>query len=416
MKYCQRCLYSTSHPFGLVLDGNGVCSGCRIHEEKDALDWAERYEKLEKIIQPYRSHSKNIHDCIVPISGGRDSYFILDFVKNILQLNPLLVNYNPHYNTRLGIRNLAYLRSLVGADFIQKTVSPKKVKKITLETLRLRGSVYWHVIAGQTSMPVQTAVAYKIPLIIWGAHQGLDQVGMFSHLDEVEMTRKYRKEHDLMGLEAEDLLDLSADLSIADLEPFLYPSDMELDAIGVRGLYLGNYVRWDTKTQHEKMIAKYGYETSRQQRTFDTYSDVDSFHYSGIHDYIKFIKCGYGKVLDHACREIRFGRLSRCQGLSLVKFYQDVVPSDTKLLTSWLGLEERDFFDSVWAHRSSVHWKKTRDGDFRLKESVLEHAKTESVNQSVSGSLENCQFQISKSRDPYAKEDRYILLDRGWVD
>jgi hypothetical protein len=86
------------------------------------------------------------------------------------------------------------------------TVNPETVKKITRATIRKMGSIYWHCIAGQTVYPVQVAVKFKIPLIIWGAHQGLDQVGMFSHLDEVEMTRKYRKEHDLMGFEAEDLI------------------------------------------------------------------------------------------------------------------------------------------------------------------------------------------------------------------
>ena len=120
-----------------------------------------------------------------------------------MKMKPLLVNYNGHYNTKMGIRNLSYLRSLMGADFMQCTVSPSRVKKITLETLKILGSMYWHILAGQTVYPVRTAVQFKIPLIIWGAHQGIDQVGMYSHLDEVEMTRKYRKEHDLMGFEAE---------------------------------------------------------------------------------------------------------------------------------------------------------------------------------------------------------------------
>ena len=110
--------------------------------------------------------------------------------------------------------------------------------------------MYWHILAGQTVYPVRTAVQFKIPLIIWGAHQGIDQVGMYSHLDEVEMTRKYRKEHDLMGFEAEDLLNMENNLTKEDLEQFLYPHDKEIEAIGVRGIYLNNFIRWDSKAQH----------------------------------------------------------------------------------------------------------------------------------------------------------------------
>ena len=250
MKYCSRCLYPENHPLYMTLDDKHLCSGCIIHEEKDLLDWGERADKLRILTEQYKAKSRVIHDCIVPVSGARDSYFIVDYVVNKLGLNPLLVTYNKHYNTQVGIRNLAYLRSLVGADIMSMNVSPDRVKHITRETLKLRGSIYWHCIAGQTAFPVQIAVKFKIPLIIWGAHQGVDQVGMFSHLDEVEMTRKYRKEHDLMSLDELDLLKASDSLMEKDITPFLYPHEKEIEAVGVRGIYLNNYIRWDTKQQH----------------------------------------------------------------------------------------------------------------------------------------------------------------------
>jgi len=199
---CTRCLYTALHPLHLTFDEEGICSGCRVHEEKDRLDWAERGKKLATILEAYRSTSSRNYDCIVPVSGARDSHFIVHTVKRVYGMNPLLVTYNKHYNTDLGIRNLANLRRTFDCDIMTLTVSPDTVKKITRGTLRRLGSLYWHCLAGQTVWPVSMAVKLKIPLIVWGAHQGLDQVGMFSHLDEVEMTRKYRKEHDLMGLEA----------------------------------------------------------------------------------------------------------------------------------------------------------------------------------------------------------------------
>ncbi len=414
MRYCKRCVYPENHPLGITFDKYGVCSGCRVHEEKDWLDWHERREKLRSILNQYKAHNRTVHDCIIPVSGARDSYFIVHVVKNIFGMKPLLVNYNIHYNTPMGIRNLAYLRSLFGCDIIFQTVSPQKVKRITRETIRLRGSIYWHCLAGQTVFPVQVAVKFKIPLIIWGAHQGVDQVGMFSHLDEVEMTRKYRKEHDLMGLEAEDLSEQSK-LTLEELEPYIYPHDKEIESVGVRGIYLNNYIRWDSKAQHEQMIKEYGYEGTRLQRTFDTYNHVDCFHYAGLHDYIKFLKWGYGKVSDHVSREIRLKRLTREEGIELVKHYQNVIPKDTRLFLEWIGMDEGEFWSHIDRFRDPSIWERSERG-WVLKDSVINHIDDPGVDDVRLEKVETMKFYTHYRVKEPGEEEKYILFGRGWVE
>lgn len=418
MRYCKRCLYPENHALNITFDEKGVCSGCRVHEEKDTLDWNARSGMLKNILEGYRSRSGKSYDCVIPVSGARDSYFIVHTVKNVYGMNPLLVSYNKHYNTKMGIRNLAYLRTLLGCDLIMQTVSPETVKKITRSTLRKMASMYWHCLAGETVFPVQTAVRFKIPLIIWGAHQGCDQVGMFSHLDEVEMTRKYRKEHDLMGFEAEDLIDKAEGITEDDVRLFEYPHDKELERVGVRGIYLSNYIRWDTKKQHEMMIDIYGYETSPQGRTFDTYNDVDSFHYSDLHDYIKYLKCGYGKVTDHASREIRLKRLTREEGIDLVRKYSKITPDPDKrrLFLEWVGMEPREFSSRIDAKRDPRIWSPTDTGRFTLIDSVVNHVRDEGVNDVRLSVKEDCRFQATSGRDPEAEEKKYVLIGRGWVD
>ena len=416
MKYCTRCLYPANHPLYITFDEEGVCSGCRVHEEKDTLDWSERLEKLKRLAAEYRVTSRSIHDCIVPVSGARDSYFIVHMVKNVLGLHPLLVTYNKQYNTHLGIRNLAYLRTLLGCDIMTMTVSPERAKRITRESLRQRGSMYWHCLAGQTVFPVHIAVKFKIPLIIWGAHQGVDQVGMFSHTDEVEMTRKYRKEHDLMGLEAESLLENADELSAADIEQFIYPHDKELEAVGVRGIYLNNYIRWDTKAQHEQMIQQYSYESMTQQRTFDTYNDVDCFHYSGLHDYIKFLKWGYGKVTDHASREIRLKRMTREEGIEWVRQYELVEPAELPLFLDWVGLSKEEFWPLIDAHRNPRTWQTSERGEWQLTDSIVNHEDDPGVDEVRLARQEKCEFTLTPSKASHIKEDRYILVGRGWAD
>ncbi len=364
--FCKRCLYGSDHPLGLVLDDEGVCSGCRVHEEKDALDWDLRWSMLERLVAPYRSSSGQTYDCIVPVSGGQDSYFIVHTVKNRLGLNPLLVAYNKYFNTPLGIRNLANLRIRFNCDILIQNVNQKAVKKITRSTMRQLGSMYWPILAGHTVFPVQTAVRYEIPLIVWGAHQGLEQVGMFSHEHEVEMTRRYRKDHDLMGHEADDLLSVFDTLREEDVWQYRYPEDEALQRIGVRGIYLGNYVRWDPKAQHEQMVRSYGYQGASFARTFDTYDYVDCFNYMDVHDVLKFYKHGYSKVTDHACREIRHGRLSREHALALVRRTESQPPRYLRQFADWLGMQERALDFMMDQSRNPRYWRQQGHRDWNF--------------------------------------------------
>ena len=335
---CKRCLYTTNHPLGLVLDAEGICSGCRVHEEKDSLDWAERWQRLEQLVKPYRSRDSRNYDCIVPVSGAGDSFFIVHLVKERLGLKPLLVTYNRYYNTPLGIRNLAQLRRHFDCDILIQSVNPLSVKKIIRTTLRELGSFHWPVLAGQSVFPVQTALSHKVPLIIWGAHQGLEQVGMFSHLHEVEMTRRYRKDHDLMGREADDLLSICDSLTEKDIWQYRYPDEHLLEAVGVRGVYLGNYVRWDPIAQHRLMTKTAGYQSSVLANTFDVYDHVDDPYYMQIHDFIKRLKHGYGKLADHLSREIRHKRISRESAISLYHHRPTLDPQILRLFQSWIGI------------------------------------------------------------------------------
>lgn len=406
--HCIRCLYSIFHPLGLVIDDDGVCSGCRIHEEKDSLDWGSRRKKLEALVQPYKVQSGRAYDCIVPVTGGNDSYYIVHTVKNRLGLNPLLVTYNKYFNTPLGIRNLANLRIKFNCDIVVQNVNPLAVRNITRTTLRELGSMYWPCLAGQTVFPVQTAVRYKVPLIIWGAHQGLEQVGMFSHEHEVEMTRRYRKDHDLMGREADDLLSIFDTLSEDDVWQYRYPDDADLHSVGVRGIYLGNYVRWDPKAQHEEMVLRYDYKGAVFDRTFDTYDHVDCFNFMDLHDQIKYIKHGYSKVTDHACREIRHGRMNREQALTLVSHYEAQLPVHQEKFYEWLGVDARAMNFIFNQHRNPKVWQEIAPSEWRKQPSF---DFTQTIEPSADVGFLNFQSHAELRMD---KPDAYITIGKGY--
>lgn len=407
MTACTRCLYTTHHALGLTVDDEGVCSGCRIHEEKDRLDFAARWEKLVDIVAPYRATSGTTYDCIVPVTGANDSHWIVHIVKERLGLNPLLVTYNKYFNTPLGIRNLANLRIKFDCDILIQNVDPRSVRKVTQTTLRQFGSIYWPCLAGQTVFPVQTAVRYQVPLIIWGAHQGLEQVGMFSHEHEVEMTRRYRKDHDLMGHEADDLLSIFDTLGEEDIWQYRYPDDADLNRVGVRGIYLGNYVRWDPKAQHEAMVSSHGYQGARFARTFDTYDYVDCFNYMDLHDQLKLVKHGYSKVTDHACREIRHGRITRDEGLALVRAHEEQPLQHLDKFLDWLGLDPTGLGFIIGEHRNPRVWEEVMPGRWQRRVPVDANvADTRAIDQRLG-------FAAASQLD-YTGRGRYVTIGKGY--
>ena len=412
--FCKKCLYSNTHPFGLTFNDEGICSGCEIHQEKYELDWQKRFKKLVKITKQYKSKTKKNYDCIVPVSGGSESYFVLDIVKNKLKLNPLLVSYNKYYNSDLGVRNLSNLRIKFDCDIIIQNVNPKSVKKITRTTLREFGSIYWHCIAGQTVFPVQSAVDLEIPLIIWGAHQGNEQVGMFSHTHEVEMNRRYRKDHDLMGYEPDDLLSAYNTLTEDDIWQYRYPDDYDLKRVGVRGIYLSNYIPWDPKAQDELMIKKYNFKTSINNRTFETYDHVDCYNYHDLHDILKLYKHGYSKVTDHATREIRHGRIDKSEAQKLVTFYELKKFKYADYFREWLGIDSTALKFIIDLHKNKNFWE-IEDWNLKLwKFKGLSKKRNIKKSKLSVKKIENKMKFISNDKIMGKNKIKYYIIGKGY--
>jgi N-acetyl sugar amidotransferase len=338
IKQCTICLYKSNHPLGLILDNQGVCSGCKVHEEKDLLDWGVRLKALKKITDSYKLKNSNNYDCIVPVTGGQDSFFITHIVIHELGLNPLLLNFNRNFNSAAGIRNLSHLRSIFPADFRQFTINPMIARKVVRTTLTNLGTLNWLWIAGQTSLPVRIASELKVPLIIWGGHQGVEQVGMFSHVDEVEMTSRYRREHDLVGVNEEEIFKFDPDFTPNDISSLSYPSDDEILKNETRGIYLSNYIRWDPVEQHNFMRSKYGYIGRKTNRTYYDFDNPDCPVYNGLQDYLKFKRLGYGKVTDHLVRDIRHKRIDKKSAEKIESEYSKKAPEGLNNFARWLGI------------------------------------------------------------------------------
>lgn len=415
MNFCNRCLYPDNHALNIILDEHGVCSGCRVHEEKYQIDWAAKEKELDALLSQYKGRAGSSYDCVIPVVGTGDDFFVVDLVKNKYGLNPLLVTYNTHFSTKVGVRNLARLITELDCDHMMSTVGPDTIKEICKITLQKFGDMYWHVLAGSQTFPVQVATKLDIPLIIWGVNGWLDQVGMFSHHDRVEMTKKVRKEHAMRGVDAEALIGVSEKVTHKDLQAFTYPSDAQLEKSRVRGLYIGNYVFWDSQQQIENVIDKFGYETHVQERTYNTYESIHCFNNASVHDYVKYLKFGYAKVSDHVARDIRLKRLTKAQGLELINKYLPVKPKALPLFLDWVGMTEDEFMACIDPFRDPQAWEKMPDGSWCCTGSILAHSITLQTGQELEV-VDPRDYKLTALLEDQTSFNEYILLGRTYMD
>jgi hypothetical protein len=208
-----------------------------------------------------------------------------------------------------------------------------------------------------------------------------------------------------MGFEADDLLSIFDSINEEDVWQYRYPDDKILNEIGVRGIYLGNYVRWDPKLQHEEMMKLYDYKTAPFRRTFDCYDHVDCFNYMSVHDMLKFYKHGYSKVTDHACREIRHGRLSRNQGAWLIQKHQNEALENFDLFCEWLNVDKHAINLIFDEHRSSKYWHKTSLTEWSFKNQV---DSIDPINISKKAIF------IASDKISYNKENNYVVIGKGF--
>ena len=191
---------------------------------------------------------------------------------------------------------------------------------------------------------------------------------MYSMTDFPEMTAKYRLEHAQRGYDWFDMIDKTEGLVEQDLLWAKYPTDEEIDEIGISGIYIGNYVYWDGEENYKLVKKLYGWKEAEKsfERTYRKFSNLDDMHENGIHDYMKYIKFGYGRATDHACKDIRNGRITRKRGVELVRKYDHVKPRrDLKRWLKYVGMRETEFDRIADTFRDPRVWKKDRNGKWQ---------------------------------------------------
>jgi N-acetyl sugar amidotransferase len=301
----------------LHIDEEGICNACRSYMDRKEIDWDARRNELDAVLDRYRSKDGSNWDCIVPVSGGKDStYQVIRMLQ--LGLNPLAVVSTTCDLAEIGRANIENLKNL-GVDMIE--FSPNKKIRRTLNRIGLKqvGDISWPEHVGIFTIPIRVAVKYNIPLIVWGENSQNEYGGPASASEDNTLNRRWLEEFGgLLGLRVSDLIGMEG-IEKRHTIPYTYPTDEELERVGVTGIFLGYYFPWDGLAN--ALIVKANGFTSVEglvEGSMVDYENLDN-HQTGVHDYFKFLKFGFGRATDLACVHLRRDRITREDAAGIVE-------------------------------------------------------------------------------------------------
>jgi N-acetyl sugar amidotransferase len=339
----------------ILFGEDGVCSICRQIDYRDEkINWAERRRALLSLVGEYRD--KGQYDCIIPFSGGKDSTFQAWYLVKELGLKPLLVRFDHWFYRPLVQENNTRTMKILGVDFLQFTPSWHVVRELMLEALKRRGDFCWHCHTGIYAYPMQVAIRYETPLIIWG--ESLAEYMSFYSYEEMEEVDEKRFNRAMnLGMTAHDMYEfLGGRVKQRDLLPFAYPARKDLMKIRCRSICLGNYVKWDVKAQVEIIKRELGWKGQQVEGIPPEY-DYEKIEcmMQGVRDYCKFIKRGFGRTSHLVSIDIRNKRLDRRHALELVETYDGNRPASLDIFLEFLQITEEEFMEIMLKHQVSPH-------------------------------------------------------------
>lgn len=315
MKYCKKCLQPDTRP-GILFDEQQVCFACRYEESKKKINWEERERELKGIAATAKAERKRrgiSYDCVIGVSGGKDSTFQAVYAKEKLGLHPLLVNCAPDEITEVGRKNLDNL-SRMGFDMISIHNNPNIAKQLARKTFLEKGNI---VAASEYCLWASAYIIadkFNIPLIIQGENAALT-LGTAGIQETTGNAYSVVQLDTLKGANVFDLIKGEGNLTIEDVYFYQIPNIQRMEEKGIQAIFLQYYAKeWSQVYNADFAIAR-----GLMGRTAESLYDIGRYRrYTAldsdlqiVNQMIKYLKFGFGFATDEACYDIREGRLSR---------------------------------------------------------------------------------------------------------
>ncbi len=360
VKYCKRCVISNQRPSSAVefkhtakstkstinFDDEGICDACRVAERKASIDWEERDRELRALCDRFRSTNSS-YDCIVPGSGGKDSFYTAHLLKYKYGMNPLTITWAPHIYTDWGWKNF---QAWIHAGFDNHLVTPNGRVHRMLTRLALENLLhpFQPFIIGQKAISPKMALLHRIPLVFYGeteAEYGNPSLGIEQAKQSWEYFSTGAESEVLLG--GESVADLKAHygLSAIDLEPYMPANPDKLADLNFEVHYMGYYMKWHPQGCYYYSVENGGFQAApeRNPGTYGKYASLDD-KMDDLHFYTTYIKFGIGHATYDAAQEIRSGELTREEGVALVRRFDGEYPERfADELFRYLSLPEHEF-------------------------------------------------------------------------
>ncbi len=358
IRYCKKCLLPNSRP-GITIGEDGISNVWKdsINKKSD-IDW-NKNEKAFKELVKYAKINSNGYDCLVPVSGGKDSTW--QVIKCLeYGLNILAVTWKTPGRTKIGQKNLDNLVSL-GVDHIDYQINPEVEKKFMYKSFKKYGTTGLPMHMALFNIPLKIAVKFKTPIVIWGenpaAEYGSDAPGFNGFKMDSEWLKKFGVMH---GTTAKDWI--SKDLSKKELTPYFGPTDKELEKAGVRAVFLGQYFKWDPEISL-KVSKKNGFKVREKgpKTGFYNYADIDD-DFISIHHFLKWHKFGFTRLFDNLAIEIKNGRITKEEAIEIIRKEGTQEPfEDIEKLCKFLKITKKHFYEIVETFRNKNIWYKEKN-------------------------------------------------------
>jgi len=320
------------------------------------IDWEQREAKLRQILEEAKRLGKDrAHDCLLPVSGGKDSTFQAHVLVKVYGMRPLAVTFSHNWFTETGKRNLARLLETFDLDHIQFTPKRGLVNRLARQSIFKIGDSCWHCHAGVGAFPLQVAVKFGIRLLVWG--ESVAELGCKGSYEKALEGDVYDESYFLKMSSKVDIGGMASEaIPLRELEPFRFPTGKEMQDAGVRGIHLGDYMFWDEERQAEFVKQEYGWEEDEVGGTYKRYKSVECIM-PGVHDYTKYLKRGYGRTSDHASKDVRAGLMTREEAFELIR---QIDPARPKMMDEFMrlsGLSEEEIERVIKAQRTGAATK-----------------------------------------------------------
>lgn len=345
MKRCTKCCAPETQD-GISYDENGVCTICnQINVKKEAVDWDERHEMLLKLCDRFRG--KGAYDCVVPFSGGKDSTYTLWYIVEKLKLKPLVVSFDHGFYRPRHLEDRNRTLRQLDCDFLSIRASWKVVRELMLEAMKRKGDFCWHCHCGVYAGAMQIAVKHEIPLVFWGQPDAEYGSYGYSYEEIQEVNEQQFNRFINLGITAEDMAGMLPDwVDVRDLEMFRYPSLESMKDVGIVSLHLGSFIPWDPRTFGDVIREELGWRGNTVEGIPNEYywEKVECM-YTGIRDYLKYIKRGFGRTTHLVNIDIREGRKTREEGMKLIEEFDGKRPPSLDLFLEMLDITEEEFME-----------------------------------------------------------------------